>query len=347
MRLPPPPPPAPVLGLYAMRDAGAYYRVVVPLRAIGGAWACYDEVTAAHLDAAETVILYRLGGHVADVAATVADLRQRWGVRTVLVDYDDAMFSPHPIIEVRVPPLGLAGVRAGLAAADGVIVQNAALVRHFRAQTDRPVAIVPNLIAAEDWPAPTPPAWPPTVVLAGSPSHRLDWDEAIPALTWLRAQVPAVRVRRLGCPHPALKLLATEGGDWQTDLGTYAASLAGGAIGLCPLPDAPFNRGKSPVKAYEYSLAAGMAVIGSPTQYGDVLADGRGIVVADGDALGWARALDAYLSDGARRAADAARLRAWVLAERDVRRHVSALRDTYLTHTEGSTWRLSRVRMAS
>lgn len=332
MRIVQPPPPGRVLGLYTVPDAGAYYRLMVPLRALDSAsWAQLDMVTEAQLDAAETVVLYRFGGRVEDVRAAVRDLRTRWGVRRVLADYDDAMFTPHPVDEVRVSVGGMDGVRVALELVDGVIVQNQALVDHFRAETDRPIAVVPNLVHGDDWPTvPPPPAEPPTIVIAGSQSHRLDWQIVLPALAWLRSTFPDVALRILGCKQDAVIALATEGRGWTHDIAAYAARLVGGAIGLCVLPDTPFNRGKSMVKAFEYSLAAGMAVVGSPTQYGPLLAGGCGFIVPDADPAGWAKCIGRYLTDPGRRAADAARLRQRILDQYDARRWADRLTASYM-----------------
>lgn len=333
MRLTAGAPPARVLGLYTNLTMNAVYRIITPMRAIGGSWANIAAVSEQQLDAAEVVVIHALGGRVRDVRACVRDLRQRWGIKTILVDYDDAVFHPHPVKAVRMKAFQVASVRAALDLADGVIVTNEDCRAHFAAETDTPVAVVPNLIIPEDWPteAPAQDPGPPVIVLAGSPSHAQDWDVVVPALASIRKQIPDVQLRLLGFGHPLLKQIATQGGGgWMTGP-QYQAALTGGAIGLCPLPDTPFNRGKSPVKALEYSLSAGMAVIGSPTQYGDLLSEERGLVVPDGPGWGWHVALGIYLSDPSRRRADAARLRAHILTAFDARNHRARLTSVYDT----------------
>lgn len=313
-------PPAKVLGLYVSPTMNAVYRIITPMRAIGGSWAPIDAVAPEQLDSAETVVIHGLGGRVRDVRSAIRDLRQRWGVKRVLIDYDDALFHPHPVKDVRIKPFQVAGVRAALELCDGVIVTSEALRDHFAAHTDQPIAVIPNLVWPEDWPAVPPPMdTPPVIVLAGSPSHARDWDLVVPALAQLRKQLPDVQLRLLGYGHPLLKQIATQGGGGWLSGPQYMQSLAGGAIGLCPLPDTPFNRGKSPVKAFEYSLAAGMAVIGSPTQYQGLLSEERGLWVPDAHPFGWQMALGIYLSDPAQRMADAQRLRAHILATYDAR----------------------------
>lgn len=324
-------PPASVLGLYVRPTMNAIYRIITPMRAIGGSWAPIDAVSPDQLDAAETVVIHALGGRARDVTTAIRDLRKRWGVRRILIDYDDALFHPHPVKEVRIKPFQVAGVRAALELCDGVIVTSDTLRDHFAAHTEKPIAVIPNLIWPADWPAAPPPPdpGPPVLVLAGSPSHHLDWDLVVPALAQLRKQVPDVQLRLLGYGHPLLKQIATQGGGGWMNGPQYLQSLAGGAIGLCPLPDTPFNRGKSPVKAIEYSLAGGMAVIGSPTQYRDLLSEERGLWVPDDHPFGWQMALGIYLSDPAKRMADAQRLRAHILATFDARQWAAAIQSAY------------------
>lgn len=324
-------PPASILGLYVRPTMNAVYRIITPMRAIGGSWAPIDAVSPDQLDAAETVVIHGLGGREPDVRSAIHDLRQRWGVRRILVDYDDALFHPHPVRAVRMRAFQLRGVQAALELCDGVIVTNEYNRAHFAAHTEKPIAVIPNLIWPDDWPADPPPPdpGPPVVVLAGSPSHHLDWDMVVPALAQLRKQVPDVELRLLGYGHLLLKQIATQGGGGWMSGPQHIQSLAGGAIGLCPLPDTPFNRGKSPVKAIEYSLAGGMAVIGSPTQYRDLLSDERGLWVPDDHPFGWAHAIALYLSDPAARAADAARLRTHILATFDARQWADAIQSAY------------------
>lgn len=323
-------PPAKVLGLYSSFNMNAVYRLITPLRAIGGSWAPIDQVSCEQLDVAETVVIHGLGGRKRDVTAVFRSLRHQWKVKQIIIDYDDALFHPHPYLPVRMKPYQLTGVRNALKRADGVVVTNDYNREHFAQYTDAPISVVPNLIWPADWPTiPPPQESPPVIVLAGSPSHHYDWNLVVPALLQVRQQLPDVQLRLLGYGHPALKQIATQGGGSWMSGPEYIQALAGGAIGLCPLPDTAFNRGKSPVKALEYSLAAGMAVIASPCQYADLLADGRGRITKETTRLGWEMAIGLYLSDPALRLSEATALRAYILATRDARLHTTHLTIVY------------------
>jgi glycosyltransferase involved in cell wall biosynthesis len=73
----------------------------------------------------------------------------------------------------------------------------------------------------------------------------------------------------------------------------YPRAYRGIDILCCPLADTDFNRGKSPIKAFE-GAAAGCAVVASPTVYRRVLHDGgNGYIVRDAEA--WAGILAALL----------------------------------------------------
>jgi glycosyltransferase involved in cell wall biosynthesis len=336
MRMLPSPPPGPILGLYAVKDAGAYYRVQVPLSHVPGAtWAHLEDVTAEQLDAAETVIWYRAGGRVRDIRAAFRDLRKVYGVKRIIVDYDDSMFIAHEVREVRAHKGGLRGLSLALELCDGVIVQSEPLVEHFRGHTRAPIAVSQNLIRPEDWPEPRerPAAQPPVIVLAGSASHLFDWQQVVPALENIRENSD-VELRVIGCPHPRLRELATDFRYWFDDISDYAASLYDADVGLCPLLDTAFNRHKSAVKAYEYALA-GCAVVGSPLLYGELL-NGRGAIVSE-HPTSWLIGIGMLLANRDLRREAAAELRKYVIEHLDARQHAARLTSIY-TQFGGDAW---------
>lgn len=325
MIIPETPPPAGVLGIVPRCDAAGYYRIIVPMRAIGGTWATMATITEEQLEACHTVVVSRLSGTRADVGAFINHLR-RLGKR-VLVDYDDAMFMRHPVTEVRMPLELRRSIKLALEVADGVIVTGERLKTYFYRYTKKPISVVPNYIIPSDWPEPA--AWsnPPVIVMAGSPSHKRDWDLAVPGVAFIRRSAPDVQLRLLGCEHDLLKQIATQGGEWYSDVGEYRQALSGGMIGLCPLPDTPFNHCKTPVKVIEYAMS-GMAVVASPTQYKQLLS-GRGIIVADDDPRGWAIAIAYYLANPQVARDDSKNLRDYISQRFDVSRYSRELGRVY------------------
>lgn len=325
MIIPEAPPSAGVLGIVPRCDAAGYYRIIVPMRAIGGTWATIASITEEQLEACHTVVVSRLSGTRADVGAFINHLH-RLGKR-VLLDYDDAMFMRHPVTEVRMPLELRRSIRLALEVADGVIVTGERLKTYFHRYTKKPISIVPNYIIPSDWPEPA--AWssPPVIVMAGSPSHKRDWDLAVPGVAFIRKSAPDVHLRLLGCEHDLLKQIATQGGEWYSDVGEYRQALSGGMIGLCPLPDTPFNHCKTPVKAIEYAMS-GMTVIASPTQYKQ-LVSGRGIIVTDDDPRGWAIAIAYYLANPQVARDDSKNLRDYISQKFDVSRYSRELGRVY------------------
>jgi hypothetical protein len=93
---------------------------------------------------------------------------------------------------------------------------------------------------------------------------------------------------------------------------TLTERLADFDVGIVPLPDTPFNRGRSNVKAREYA-AAGVPWLASPVgPYVGLGKDEGGRLVADDE---WLAALDELIRSGRERAKLAKRAKAW--AKRD------------------------------
>lgn len=314
---------APLLGLHQHPGANTYYRLTVPLGAAGGAVAPLLEAPVSQVAAAETVVISNFGalpGHDDAAAGTVRAL-QAEGKR-VLLDYDDALRDVPAAY--RVTTYNYAAQKRAARQADGLVCTNPLLAERLR-RLNPDVRVLPNLVRLEDWPPPPPPAdGPPVVTLTGSASHEADWAIVREALATVKRRHPFT-LRVAGHLPRYLRGLVDDHRPWTGDLAAYPAMLAGTTIGLCPLQDTPFNRCKTPIKAYEFALS-GAAVIGSPTQYGPVLADGRGLVCRTPDA--WAAALTHYLADAATRAASARALLAFVQGL-DARQHLPAIRAAY------------------
>jgi glycosyltransferase involved in cell wall biosynthesis len=85
--------------------------------------------------------------------------------------------------------------------------------------------------------------------------------------------------------------------------------VAGFDIGLLPLPDDPFVRGKSPIKGLQY-CASGLAVVADPVgATRELLVDGVNSLLVDGDQT-WVTALFRLIGDTELRRQLGARARA-------------------------------------
>jgi hypothetical protein len=318
--------PAAVLGLYVAVGANSYYRLSVPIGTVGAVNRLRGVVEAQER-AARVVVLsnYSLieGTPHEATDRLFAQFREH-GAR-VLLDYDDEIEDVP--VHHRKPGRNLPSTLDACRKADALICTNETLAARLR-RLNADVRVIPNYVRSDAWPAPAAPADGPAVLtLTGSPSHLEDWRVIAAPLRRIRRDYgTAVRVRVAGYVFPYLKSLVDEHLAWG-GLPSYPAMLAGTTIGLCPLADTSFNRCKSAIKAYEFALS-GAAVIGSPTQYGPVLSDGRGLVCQT--ASQWEAGIRHYLDNPDARAADAARLRGYVSTTCDARTHAAAIRGTYL-----------------
>jgi glycosyltransferase involved in cell wall biosynthesis len=82
-------------------------------------------------------------------------------------------------------------------------------------------------------------------------------------------------------------------------------------VAVCPLLDTPFNRHKSAIKFYEYAAAGSMTIASAVPPYRDEVS-----VTVENDPRAWADAIEAHLRDPARREAELAAQRAFVVGER-------------------------------
>jgi glycosyltransferase involved in cell wall biosynthesis len=150
----------------------------------------------------------------------------------------------------------------------------------------------------------------------GSRSTLRYLDDIADSLRELGRQRPGTVLRLVGHEDRDFAPLRVDFRPWSP--GEQAAGLNECSVGLCPLPDTPWTRGKCPYKALQY-MAAGMAWAGSEVGELRVLAGegeatARGRLVAEGG--DWARPLADLLSEPAeaRRLGEASR--SWVLAHR-------------------------------
>jgi glycosyltransferase involved in cell wall biosynthesis len=196
---------------------------------------------------------------------------------------------------------------------DGVTVSTQRLATVVRTLTDRPVVVVPNAIDV-DWfrrvsRVPTRETRGLTIGWAGG--RRPDRDVELMARAWGRlavryadltfvvaGHVPPVIVEQVP-PERLVQL------PWRS-LEHYPESYAEIDIACCSVSDEPFNRCKSPIKAYEAAVA-GAVVVASPSVYGGTIEHGRnGYIASSADE--WERYLGELVESPRRRRMLALRL---------------------------------------
>lgn len=224
---------------------------------------------------------------------------RRWhdaGLR-VFFEADDDLFTPFSVLQ-QLGRVNAEKTRAELEAdrqaarwvlsrCDGVTVSTQYLASTVRRFTAAPVEVVPNALDAEWFRAQqagvhrTRPGT--TIGWAGG--NRPDADLEPMAVAWGRiaARFPDVTFVVMGhdppvvarhVPHDRLVRVPWLHPD------DYPKGLLGIDIGCCPLAETPFNRSKTPIKAYEFGLS-GAAVVASPTVYRHVVRHGvNGLLAA-------------------------------------------------------------------
>ncbi|MEW5926328.1 MAG: glycosyltransferase family 4 protein [Gemmatimonadota bacterium] len=217
------------------------------------------------------------------------------------VDFDDAVsvaYERHPNPLVRA--LLAAKIPRIVAGSRHVTVANRTL-EEWALRLNPRVSLLPNAIDLRRYPA----------------AERLRPAGEVPVIVWIGTPVTAKYLRLLEDPlrrlrerHPfRLKVIGVpdfrmEGVDvvalpWSE--ATEVQELETSDIGVMPLPDDEWARGKSALKLLQY-MAAGIVAVGSPVGANrDVISDGEtGALAADG--AEWTEKLAALLADPARRA---------------------------------------------
>jgi glycosyltransferase involved in cell wall biosynthesis len=220
----------------------------------------------------------------------------------IVVDYDDAAFhrydeSPNPLVRRL---LGRKIDRL-MAAADLVIVGNSYLAKRAHAAGAGAVAELATVVDLRSYPqrqpAPRDGQIPFTLGWIGSSltSAYLEWLR--PALAELAARHP-FRIILVGASPTALGGLPVERVAWSPE--TEAAELAHFDVGLMPLPDLPWERGKCGYKLIQY-MASSLPVVASPVGANrDIVVPGETGFLAE-TLADWVAALDRLAKDPALR----------------------------------------------
>lgn len=216
-----------------------------------------------------------------------------------VVDYDDAIF--HNYDRSRITPVrALMGRKIDVVMGRSAVVVagNPYLADRAREAGARRVEIVPTVIDLERYPR-VPPAQNAvfTIGWIGTPVTAKYLDVVRPALEALHAEGP-VRVVTIGPGQVDLGAVPVEVRPW-SEAGEVA-DLQSLDVGIMPLPDTPWERGKCGYKLIQY-MGCALPVVASPVGVNvDIVTEGVNGYLA-GDSADWVAALRALRDDPARR----------------------------------------------
>lgn len=250
-----------------------------------------------------------------------------WIGRPYLFDFDDAIYLSNTSQANRfIAPLKFAQKTAVIAAhASCVIAGNPHLADWARAYNPR-VRVIPTTIDTQRYtPQPKATGGPVCVGWSGS----VTTIEHLRPLSGVLRRVQArygVRLRVLGDPRFTIEGAAVESLPWQE--ATEVADLAPLDIGIMPLPDEEWARGKCGLKALQY-MGLGIATVMSPVGVNAEIAAGGAARLASTDAE-WEATLGQLIEDATARrtlgAAGRARVVERYSIEANVPRYVEAIR---------------------
>ena len=145
--------------------------------------------------------------------------------------------------------------------ADTVATGNDVLAGVARPEA-RAVEVLPTAIDTTAYrPTKAAPGDPPTIVWIGSPENLIYLEMVRPALARLALRHPALRLRVVCSRFPDWSDVRVERVAWSSD--TEAGALAGAHVGIMPLTDDEWSRGKCAFKLLQY-MAASLPCVASP-----------------------------------------------------------------------------------
>lgn len=226
-----------------------------------------------------------------------AETRLLRGVPYVL-DYDDAVFHNYDRHRLSVVRRTLGGRIDGLMAKAALVVcGNEYLAQRARTARAPRVEVVPTVIDLERYPLPIQsanelPRQPLRIVWIGSPSTVHYLRTLAKPLRALAQRLPFV-LRVIG-GEIAMAGVTLECVAWSES--TEVRSIAGADIGVMPLLDSPWERGKCGYKLIQY-MACGLPVVASPVGVNtEIVRPGVNGELAGSDA-DWLAAFDKLLTD--------------------------------------------------
>ena len=219
--------------------------------------------------------------------------------RRLVFDFDDAISIKDDLAGARRSATRAARFRRSVLHADRVIAGNAHLAAQVPSRARRKVTVIPSVTDTARWrPEPRgPSSGPPTIGWLGSAST-LPYFEALGAPLARVQHATGCRVVVVADRAPATPGVDVDFHPWQ--MNHEVAELNAMDVGLMPLPDSPWTRGKCGYKLILY-LACGVPAVASPVGVNpDIVRHGETGLLAD-DPDDWVATLEQLLADRALR----------------------------------------------
>jgi glycosyltransferase involved in cell wall biosynthesis len=238
----------------------------------------------------------------ATIGPAVYERLLAWEQVPLVYDFDDAIFlPPAPTLNGVFARLHFAGKTSSICRIAGAVtVGNAYLAAWARERSDH-VHVVPTSIELAKFAVqpPLPPDAPFTIVWTGSVSTLLHLEHARGPLEALARRRP-VRLRVICSDPPARPFAGVEVEFVRWRAATEGEDLGPAHVGIMPLPDDAFARGKCGCKALQY-MAVGRPVVLSPVGVNvDIVRSRENGLLASTDEE-WVEALDELAADPALR----------------------------------------------
>jgi glycosyltransferase involved in cell wall biosynthesis len=239
---------------------------------------------AANPDSTILVIQQQTGPDI-ETARAWLEARRPY-VRAVVYETDDDVFTEDRLEHLQAADFmqgktadeirrEMEVARAFVDLCDGVTVSTEPLAEVVRSFTDTPVHVVPNALDVRWFRSQMlhRPHWADTLTIGWAGGHRSERDIVPMARAWGRIAARYPDVRFVVCAPTTIQAIyryVPEGRiirlPW-LGIEDYPAAYQVD-IGCCAVRDTPFNRTRSPIKAWEYATA-GAAVVATPTVYGE------------------------------------------------------------------------------